>query len=172
MSCSMELLNWAEDCYTQKDLPDLPFEIISKILQDRRKLRQIDNTKKNFNAVLDFFKQGLITNVPEHKRINFETNAPNNIEDIWQRYVESGDFEVGEEAFYSQPLTEEFEDNYFFKSYASFWVGCMNLNLYGAVVDVVDEDEEDDYFDSRFDNTWCKFGKEPWESITWSWVLE
>jgi len=68
----MELLNWIDGCYAEQlappraliapktppATPQLPFELFSVILQERRKLRQVDNSKKKFDTVLEFFKSG------------------------------------------------------------------------------------------------------------------
>ena len=187
----MDLLNWVDDCYKQQELSTsrkLPFELISRILHERKETlrieRQIKQAKENYNTVLDFFKQGLITKVPEGQRVKGGNwSGCSSIHDMWELYntqwVEETVGEWGgdpEQIFYShnefkyfdpQDVNAHEEDDYFHRSFAFCWVGLMNRNLRGFW-----EEDEEDVEDERYYNNWSSQGHCPFDPIAWRWCHE
>tara|TARA_R100000541_G_scaffold53838_1_gene62118 strand:+ start:624 stop:971 length:348 start_codon:yes stop_codon:yes gene_type:complete len=104
MACSMEVVNFIDECYAAQDVPQLPFDMISKILQERRHLLQIENNKKKYNKVVndDIFTEA--ARFPDFDIEYQRTCAPEECEDEF-----SGQFNK--------------DDTYFFyKSFAFWWI--------------------------------------------------
>ena len=139
----MELLNFMEDCYAAQDIPQLPFELISKILQERRLLRQIENNKKKFNTVLDFFKQGYINDKPEQRLYLGESYS---VDELWENYKRNCDVAHAENCYRNDTLDEE--DGLECESFASWMTRSFNINLCGGDPTI------EEWYDPRFCDTW------------------
>jgi len=167
MSCSMDLLNWAEDCYTQEEAKNsrpLCFDLINEVFTEVGYLKEIQQNKQKYNKVLEFFKEGLISNLPdtwaEGEERLFVHDGGNNIDTMWEGYKES-EPDYATHGWGAEDFNPETAEDICQKSFVMFWIGCFNLNLLGHW--------DESVYDRRYENNWCRYGLE--EPIAWEYVL-
>jgi len=127
----MDLLNWAEDCYNE-DLSKgrkLPFELIRRILIERREAKAFDRAKIEHNRcmaqIVTLFKEALVK--PDVGIDNY-CYSGGDANGLWEDYVESID--IGDDVFNNKfDLEEDWIDEAFGNCFANWFVTTLNTNL-------------------------------------------
>tara|TARA_R110000772_G_C12960794_1_gene403382 strand:+ start:61 stop:429 length:369 start_codon:yes stop_codon:yes gene_type:complete len=111
----MELVEFMEECYAAQEAliapktppatPQLPFDMVSKILQERRYLLQIENTKNNYKKVVNHEIFTSAAEFPDFDIKYYETCCPEECEDEFR-----GQFNKHDTKYY------------FYKSFAFWWI--------------------------------------------------
>lgn len=84
MACSMELVNWMEECYTAEELPKLPNDIIMSIIKqaDGGRTAHKNKLKNCLEEMLEKYQAEISIYPPDHKY----SNATESLAQILKKY--------------------------------------------------------------------------------------
>lgn len=132
MSCSMDLLNWAEDCYNENLSKGrkLPFDLISRILIERRDAKAIDNAiikhNKCMAEIVTLFKEALLKPDVGIDGFCYDNGS---VDGLWEDFVEDG-MPYNDKVFNKKfDIEEDWVEDVFANTFACWFITILNTNL-------------------------------------------
>ena len=168
MSCSMDLLNWVDECYKQQELStsrNLPFDLISRILNERKETLRIEREeaqaihKTHMSKIVTLFKEALKHDGEADFEYCYDDGCLIEFTDDY--FIDNlPELPKSNELAFNQKFDgankEDWIDRAFNECFAMCFISTLNTNLTSHPRDCGDDD---DWYDGRYpeDSIWKNY---------------